>query len=314
MATGTYIITGSSATQSASTNFTITPATVGLHITKIVTVNGLGYAASGTAHPGDQLGYGITVQNSTASPVSGITVTDVLAAGQTPFTTTSACTYSGVTNTVTCTMGTPLAAGASMAFFFTTIVNTGFSGIIPNTASVSATGFAATNSNQTVISVSPVVTITSPLQFCGIVTAYTAPNAGAATAGSITITGITIAIAPTASIGGTPITLGANLCLNFNTNGTGAIAAVLVTGNLTSLGIACGTYEPGSTAGTISIGGLIVSLANVVTVSSVAVPGGFYCFLVNSGGQVYAILSTIPTSVSFPHAAGAGARGAARAE
>ena len=314
MTPGTYIITASSATQSASTSFTITPATVGLHATKLVTVNGLGYGASGTAHPGDQLTYQITVTNNTSAAVSGITVADVLAAGQTPFTTTSACTYSGVTNTVTCTLGAPLAAGGSATFFFTTIVNPSFSGIIPNTASVSGTGFAATNSNQTVISVSPVITITSPLQFCGIVTAYTAPNAGAATAGSITISGIMVAIAPSASISGTPVTIGANLCLNFTTNGTGAIAAVNVTGNLTSLGIACGTYGVGSTAGTISIGGLIVSLANVVTVGSVAVPGGFYCFLVNSSGQVYAILSTTPTSVSFPHAGAAGARWAARAE
>jgi uncharacterized repeat protein (TIGR01451 family) len=315
MSPGNYTVTASSATQSASTTFTITPAAVGLHATKTVTVNGLGYGATANAHPGDQLTYQIVVQNTTTSAISGVTVADTLAAGQTAFTTTSACTYSGATNTVTCTMGSALAAGTSTVFFFTTIVNPGFSGNIPNTASVSGTGFAATNSNQTVVTVYPAIIVTAPLQFCGIVTAYTAPNASAATAGSVTVSGIMVAIAPSASISGTPITVGANLCLNFSTNGTGQIAAVTVTSNLTGLGLACGAYAPGSTSTNISIGGLIVPLVPGITVTSTAAAGGYFCFLVNSSGQVYGVLSTTPTSVTFPHAGhAAGARGAARPE
>jgi uncharacterized repeat protein (TIGR01451 family) len=311
-------VTASSAFETASTTFTITPSTAGLHVTKTVTVNGLGYGATGNAHPGDQLTYQITVQNTTSSPgsaISGVTVTDTLAAGQTPFTTTSACTYSSTTNTVTCTLASPLAAGGSATFFFTTIVNPGFAGNIPNTATASGTGFAATNSNQTVVTVNPAIVVTAPLQFCGMVTAYTAPNAGAATAGSVTISGIMVAIAPSASISGTPIAVGGNLCLNFSTNGTGQISAVTVSSNLTGLGLACGAYAPGSTSSNISIGGLIVPLAPGITVTSTAAAGGFFCFLVNSSGQVYGVLSTTPTSATFPHSGRVtGAHWAARAE
>lgn len=310
---GTVTITasgGSGATATfTTTQFTVTAPGTPLTVQKAVTINGLGYVATGTARANDQLTYRITVTNTTgAATASAVTVTDPLSAGQTPFVSTSNCTAAG--STVTCSTATPLTAGAQATFYFTTVVTPGFSGNIPNTAYASATNVASTPSNTTLVTVVPASTTTFSLQLCGTVTAFTFGSTG----GSITIGGVVRPIAAGATFTGSTVAVGTNLCLGLITNSAGSITSVTAGLNLTGLGLVCGVYGTSTTAGFISVGGVLVPLAPTLTVTGVAVPGAVYCFVLNGSGQIYAVLSTIPTSITFPHTRISLNRWAARAD
>jgi uncharacterized repeat protein (TIGR01451 family) len=298
VAAGPYSISALSAGGNAATGFTVTASAAALNVTKLVTVNGLGYASTGSAVAGDMLTYKITVTNTSGATETGVTVTDALAAGQTAANTFSNCTYNGSTATVTCTDLASLAAGASITFSFSTVVNSGFSGTIVNSASASATGYSPVSSNSTVVSVNAShPTVTGQLQICGPVNAYTAPNGS--TPASITISGVTVPFQLTATVYGTPIVVGSNLCVTITTNGYNAIASATASPNLAGLGFICGLYYPSSTPGTINVAGIVIPIAYGAGFNGLLVSSAFVCFGLNSAGQATYVLSGIPTSITF---------------
>jgi uncharacterized repeat protein (TIGR01451 family) len=155
---GMYQVTATGATsgRTASQPFQVTvgPATT-LSIAKSVTV------------AGNVLNYQITYQNNGPNPATGVVITDQLASGQSLriFSLSAGCTYntapSGIV-TVTCTpnpTGTPGTvppspqAGSSGSFSFSTQVNAGFCGTIPNNATISSNNAGSVTSNTTTVTV-----------------------------------------------------------------------------------------------------------------------------------------------------------------
>jgi hypothetical protein len=108
--------------------------------------------------------------------------------------------------------------------------------------------------------------VTTSIQVCGVVTAYTA--ATASSAGSITIGGQTIPIAAGTAIDGAGlITLGANLCLSGTLNASGelVVPSSVSVGATTSISV-CGvvtayTAATASSAGSLTIGGQTIPIA-----------------------------------------------------
>jgi uncharacterized repeat protein (TIGR01451 family) len=301
---GTYTISAVSASGTATTTFAITGSSVtGITLSKAVTVNGLGYSTSASAFPNDQLTYRIIFQNKTGSPMTGVTVTDHLSAGQVAFTSPSQCSFDSPSNTVTCTApgaGSPVAAGGQVTFYFTTVIVNGFVGTITNAAQGYANGVAAATSNSTSVTVGTVVTYSSPIQLCGPVTAYAPPGYAAPPGGSVTVSGVTVPLQSGATVSGSAIVYGANECLGIVTNGIGAVS-VTVTPNLSGISVICGTYGSFISGSTINVGGIPVVLFPGSAIQALAVPGTYYCFLLSPSGQAVTVLTGIPTSITFPH-------------
>ena len=93
--------------------------------------------ASGSAVPGTNVTYAITVTNNGPSTVTGATVSDVLPAGTTFVSATNGATYDAGTNTVTFTTGT-LASGGTTSFQLTLAISPTLTGALTNTATVSS--------------------------------------------------------------------------------------------------------------------------------------------------------------------------------
>jgi hypothetical protein len=128
---------------------------------------------------------------------------------------------------------------------------------------------------------------------CGPLTGYVPPGT---TAGSITISGLTVPIAVGAIVSsGYGFVPGINTCVTFaiSSGVATAVSAALSTLGVTAL--ACGVYTP-VTTGTINVGGINIQVAGGAVFTGVLTPGVNYCFLINSSGQAFAALSGIPTS------------------
>jgi uncharacterized repeat protein (TIGR01451 family) len=313
VSTGVATIYAFSPGGNAQTSFTVTSSPATLSVLKYVTVNGLGYGLTGVASPGDQLTYRVAVTNQSGTTMSNVTVTDVLQGGQIAFTSPAFCTYSGSTSTVTCTDPTTLAAGATFNVYFTTVVDTGFYGNIVNTAQATASGFTAVSSNSTEVNVNAPFPTQAQLQLCGPVTAYTPAAGSPSTIGSITISGVRLAVAPYAQLNGSPIVLGSNMCFAITTDGYQTIAAATITPNLAGVDFICGVYAPNATPGSVTVDNIVVPVASGGVINPLVVNGAYYCFTLNLAGQITGVLSGIPTSVVFTQGRRADLHGAPRA-
>jgi uncharacterized repeat protein (TIGR01451 family) len=291
----------------ATASFTVTPMPVpvpALSVIKSVSVNGAAPGFGFSAAPGATLTYYISVTNNTGTAVTGATVTDVLGAGQTSYIPSGPCSYTtalGTNGAVICTLNSPaqpvgtIAPGATATTSFVAVVNAGFNGTIINTASArsTTTGAASFTSNSTSLKVGSVILPTGTFGICGLITAYT--PAGTATAGSVTVGGVTLTIAANPALGAGLI-VGNNLCLTLSFNGSGAANAVATRLNLTGLVVACGAYAPGATTGAIRVAGISLPVVAGTNFPSFLATGSTYCFLLN-GGAAYAVLSGIPTAI-----------------
>jgi uncharacterized repeat protein (TIGR01451 family) len=303
MTTGSTTIYAFSTGGNAQTPFTVTASAATLSVLKTVAVNGLGYGLTGVANPGDQLYYRVAVTNQSGTAMSNVTVTDVLQSNQQAFTSTAYCVYNAGTSTVTCTDPATLAAGATFTVYFTTIVDTGFYGNIVNTAQATATGFSAVSSNSTEVNVNAPYPAVAQLQLCGPVTAYIPASSSPSAIGSITISGVTLAVSPSAALYGGPIVLGANMCFAITTDGYHTITAATITPNLAGVDFICGVYSPGAPTQSVMVDTIAVPVAFGSAISPLALSGAYYCFTLNLSGQITGVLSGIPTSVVFVHKA-----------
>jgi uncharacterized repeat protein (TIGR01451 family) len=93
-------------------------------------------SGGGSAVPGTNITYSISVANNGPSTVSGATVSDVLPAGTTFVSATNGATYDSGTNTVKYTTGT-VASGGTTSFQLTLAISSGITGTLSNTATVS---------------------------------------------------------------------------------------------------------------------------------------------------------------------------------
>jgi uncharacterized repeat protein (TIGR01451 family) len=292
IAAGTYNVTVITATRTASTTFTVGAAPAGLTVAKFVTVNGLGYSTTGNARPGDTLTYQIQITNQTGASLSGVTLTDTLAAGQTlvaetPF----ACTVTG--STVSCPIGT-VANNSQVNLFISTVVNSTFSGQIANQAGVTSAGGPSATSNTTLVTVASGVPFIGNFSICGPVTAYTA--AGAAN-GSITVSGVTLTIAAGSTASG--VVLGTNECILATVNSAGQLTAIVGTVNLSGLSVACGIYTVAAT-GYVNAAGVQLVVAPGATFMGSLIVGTSYCFILNASGQVIGAVVGFPTRAILP--------------
>jgi uncharacterized repeat protein (TIGR01451 family) len=121
-------VTDTNPNNSATDTDTLTPQ-ADLSITK---TDGSG----GSAVPGTNITYTITVANNGPSTVTGATVSDVLPAGTTFVSATNGATYDSGTNTVSYTTST-LSSGSTTSFQLTLAISSGLTGPLSNTATVS---------------------------------------------------------------------------------------------------------------------------------------------------------------------------------
>jgi uncharacterized repeat protein (TIGR01451 family) len=278
----------------------------GLTISKLVSVNGLGFHLSSGARPGDTLMYHIYLANSSSTAATNITVTDYLQAGQTPLTTAGAgCTYDSSSRVMTCTVPA-VGAKSTVIVEIVAAVDSNFRGTLYNTASMSGAGVPTAKSNQTAVFVGPPVPVVGPATFiiCGTVTAYGTT--------SITVAGAIIPVAANAEMSGSPIVNGSNMCLTLTMNSSGQVTALAGTANLPGVPLVCGVYSaftPGAglTRGVITLGGIAFPVEATVLFPVPLVVGQLYCFVLSPSGVVNGILSSIPTA-AWPVDRGAGFR------
>lgn len=294
IANGSYTVTVSTATRSASAPFTVAATTGAFTASKFVTVNGLGYSTTGNAVPGNTLTYQLQLTNNTGAALNGVVITDVIAPGQTVLAPPGfPCSFTA-TNTLSCPVGT-ISNGSSVSLFISTVVNTGFAGQIANHFTASANGGRTATSNTTVVFVSTTVPVTGSFQLCGPVTAYT--PATASTNGSITVSGLTVTIA--AGAPATNIVLGTNQCILANVNSAGQLTVVAGSLNLSGVSVACGIYA-GSGVNTVNVGGVVVTVFPGTTFMGGLVVGASYCFILNASGQAIGAVLGIPTRAVLP--------------
>lgn len=133
-------------------------AAASISMLKSVSINNGGYGTGGSASPGQGLTYALQYNNSGSSDATNVVVTDTLAAGQQLVAYSAGCsaaTNAGVV-TITCaTASVPAfpAIGSTGTFYISTRIVSGFAGTIPNTATISASNAAQSNSNTTSVSV-----------------------------------------------------------------------------------------------------------------------------------------------------------------
>jgi uncharacterized repeat protein (TIGR01451 family) len=295
--TGTIPNTGqiyanNATTSNSNTTYVNGSVTGSVTLAKRVAVNGGAFATTGTAGPGDQLTYAITYTNNTGATVTNVMISDVLAAGQTIFAASVGCSYNSSTRTATCGPYS-VASATSITIQLGTQINAGFTGQITNQASANFNATTVT-SNTTVIN--PHTTPGGALTLCGLVSGYV-PSTSVSN-GSITISGVTVTIAAGATINGAPIFNGANMCVGFNLTSSNQAVTVTGSANVPGVGLACGVYQPSGTAGYILVGGFPIALGSGVVIAPFITPGALYCFLVSPSGQIYGVLSGIPTSTA----------------
>lgn len=296
---------GSAALPTNTTYVTVNgaPSSSASTLQKAVSINGSAYGVGGQAQPGSTLAYVLTFTNNTGTTLSTVTFHDTLAAGQTPLAspaTSSNCVVSStVARTLDCSVY-GVAPGAIVREYITTAVNSGFYGQIANNAWVTSGTTTLATSNTTVVNVpnptpyptptpTPVPTYGN-FTVCGIVATYTVNS-------TITINGITVSIAFGATISGT-IYPGTNQCVTFVLNNAGQATAMSPYSNLAGVGTVCGTYQPGTTYGTILVNGLTVPTSTGSNMVSGLTPGAYYCFLLTSNGTAYAVLTNVPTAIT----------------
>jgi hypothetical protein len=185
--------------------------------------------------------------------------------------------------------------GTTAHVFINTIVLPTFtSGQITNQASAtSSTGPSAT-SNMTVVYVGSGVPLGANFEICGPVTAYTAPGAAA---GSITVSGVTIAIAAGTSVAG--VVPGTNECVLATVNGSGQLTAVAAGSNLSLVNVACGVYTPAA-AGYVNVAGIPLVVFPGTTFVAGLTAGSSYCFILNTSGQAIGAVVGYPTAAILP--------------
>lgn len=183
------------------------------------------------------------------------------------------------------------------------------------TASPVATGTATPTTVPATVAPTPAGTVTpgtlaftttSLVTVCGTVTAYTAVAGSAA--GSITIAGFTITIAPGASIVGVTITSGGFYCVQATFNSAGQItsATVAAVSVATPSVNVCGTVTAytaatATTAGTITIGGGTLPISAGVTFTGKTITtGSAFCLagFFNTTGQLSAATISTPLSAA----------------
>lgn len=131
-----------------------------LGLNKAVAAGTSGFGTSQTATAGSTLIYQLTYSNTGTAAAAPLTITDVLAAGQTLNSYSSGCTSSltsGGLTAVTCTVAsvpTYPTAGSVGTIYIVTNVNSGFTGTIGNSAQASATGATTVTSNTVSVTVS----------------------------------------------------------------------------------------------------------------------------------------------------------------
>lgn len=265
-------------------------------ISKLVSVNGLGFHPSGTARSRDTLTYDIYLTNSSAVAAANLTVTDYLQPGQTPLTTAGAgCTYASSSRIMTCTVPT-VGAKSTVIIVIVAAVDDNFRGTLYNTASMSGGGVPAAASNRTTVFVGPPVPVAAgPATFliCGTVTVYSSSG--------ITVAGAAIPLAPNATLSSTPIAAGDNLCLTLTLNASTQIIALAAAPNLPAVNLVCDVYSsftPGSgpIRGVITLDGIAFPVEATVLFPVPLVAGQPYCFLLTPSGVVNGILSSVPTA------------------
>jgi hypothetical protein len=294
---GTYTVRVASTTQSATAQFTVSPTSSSLVGSKFVSVNGSAYTTAINAGPGNVLTYQLQFTNNTGNSLN-VVATDVLQPGQTIVTTGLPCTIVG-TNTLSCPVTVP--SGSSASVFFSTVVNSGFSGPITNQATATSTVTGTTTAgpsvttNATVVNVGTSVPAGATFELCGPVTGYV--PAGATSNGSITISGVTVVIA--AGTTASNVVLGTNECILAGVNGSGQLISVVGTTNLSGVSVACGVYTTAA-AGFVNAGGIPIVVAPGTTFVGGLTAGAVYCFILNSSGQAIGAVAGIPTAAIFP--------------
>lgn len=318
---GTYNVTarGNTSGLTASAIFTVTGPSTTLYLTKSVSVDGLAAQTSAGAVPGDTLTYDLRYGDETPYGTGGatpygsgtLTITDALQPGQTlvsAYSQSGGCgtTTSGSIVTVNCTVLAP-GAGSFHNVYITTVVDSGFSGTIPNTATLTGPNGQMLTSNQTTVGVTSTTTPTGPTGFptgpfngaftiCGLVTSFVPP--GPYNNGSVTIFGQTFAVAAGASFSGFTGVPG-NYCVSFGyTNGV--ITSVTAAPNMAGVYVVCGPVGFSGTGYTVGAYGLPMTGFT----GGQFLPGTYTCFLLSPTGAVLGVLSGVPTSIrllNFSH-------------
>ena len=302
--TATANVNGSSTaiTSSPATITVACPALAGVTFQKLVAgPNSATFGTTATAGPGSIITYDFRFTNTTSTRSSNVSISDSLAAGQTPV--SNSCTTStGVSCLASCafssgalTCSTPVVANGTTDVLVRVQLGSPFTGTSPisNTAFATFSGVGTLQSNSTAVTVTSVPTTVSQLSVCGLITAYTTPNSTTNTAGSITIGGLVIPIAVGAT-SNVAIATGVNECITFAFTNSQA-GTLTVSSNLSGLTFACGAFTASSTAGQILVGGFPVTVAAGANFVGLLTPDAFYCFLL-SNGQAFAALTGIPTA------------------
>lgn len=300
---GSVTFSGSNATANLTVAACTAPA---LTAVKSVNVNGVGGGTTASASPGNTLNYRIAVTNNTTSVINGVTVTDVVQAGQSgPVMPTAGlpdftCTYNATTSVLSCT--TPsIAPGATALLLFSTIVGNANT-VIPNIASVTSTSGPSTTTNTTAVTVTgaPPIVTSGSLLLCGLVSGYVA--ATSSSTGTIMVSGVTVQIGVGVMVStpaGYTLANGAFTCVTFTLNTSGVATALMAQpSSIGTVGLACGVFAPIS-ATSMNVGGLTIAVAPGASFLVGLVPGVGYCFLLNQSGVAFAVLSGIPTSVNL---------------
>jgi uncharacterized repeat protein (TIGR01451 family) len=323
------ITAGNAATQNSNT----TSVTIGTgnpgstSLQKTVEDNSNGYFSTGVnANPGDVVTYDVAyINNSTTTTAPNVTVTDTLQPGQSylgPPYSSSNCVQQAF-NTISCPIGN-VPPGTRVDTFISASLASNIPGTqIHNQAQATSNG-TTINSNITVVQVGgtpppPCTTCCSPSTTCCTTTTSCCFNGFAAsctngnfilcgpvtayTGTSITVNDVTVAILPGATVVTTPA-VGANECVTFLLNSSAQATSLGASANLAGAGVACGTYLGTTNFGALNVTGIGIALAPTATFQPLLTVGGFYCFLLNSAGQAYNVLSGVPTSLSAAAAGG----------
>jgi len=166
---------------------------------------------------------------------------------------------------------------------------------------------ATTNPQAQIANGSVTASAPTSLNLCGLVDGYTAPTT--VSAGSLTIAGQTIVLAPGTTLNGAGVTVGNNLCANFTTDPQGQVTGGSITASAPTTLNLCGvvnafTAPTSVSAGSITIGGQTLILApSTVLQGGSAEVGTTLCgaFSTNPQGQISGgtVTVQVPTSVNL---------------
>ena len=262
-----YVPAGASSTGFISIGTASIPIGINANFTGTAIAVGQNLCINGQVNALGQLTVGAVSPNSGASAP----VTPISACG-----TISAYTAPGASSTGTVTIATPTVNVTYVIVAAATINPTGFAGTTGSNVCLSGTLNAGNQLTQATF----IPNSTQAITLCGPVTAYTA--ATATQTGSLTIGGLVVPLALSASFSGQPIVLQSNVCVQGSFNGLGQLVTGTIGPNpnaptptptitLTPTATATGTPVPATSTATATPTSTLVPAATA-TATSTTVP------------------------------------------